>query len=165
MASNPSWLKNWSSIGCSPTHSPFGLGIHLWIILVLTSFLWLHKASMKRWSIGFVLFWICIQIGWYYKWTSIMPSIPYHGQPILRVTIFYWYFGLVFPICFMIWGVPITTIFLVNFSTWGSRNHFIGIWHMTTWSFGWNLGHPTTTTRPTCVFPSFANDTLIISHV
>jgi len=77
-------LKSWSSIGWSPTHSPFSLGIHVWIILVLTSFVWLHRARMRWCSMGFMLFWICIQIGWYYKWTSIMPSIPYHGQPIFR---------------------------------------------------------------------------------
>jgi hypothetical protein len=68
----------------SPKHSPFGLGIHLWIILILINFVWLHRAGMRWWSTRFVLFWICIQIGWYYKWTSIMLSILYHGQPFFR---------------------------------------------------------------------------------
>jgi hypothetical protein len=147
MASNPSWFKSWSFISWSPTHSPFSLGIHLWISLILTSFVWLHKAGMRKYSMRFVLFWICSQIGWYYKWTSIMPSICIMDNQFLRVTIFYWYFGSIFPICFMILGVPITTIFFISFSTWGFHNHFIWIWHMTTWSFGWNLVHPTTTTH------------------
>jgi hypothetical protein len=64
MTSDPSWIER-SSINLSPTHSPFISKIHLWNILFLTNLVWWHGADVKQWSMGFVLFWICIQIGWY----------------------------------------------------------------------------------------------------
>jgi hypothetical protein len=35
-------------------------------------------------GVGFTLCWIYIQIGWYYKWTFVMPLILYHEQPIFK---------------------------------------------------------------------------------
>jgi hypothetical protein len=43
-----------------------------------------REEGVKSWSIAFVLCWNCIHIGFYYKWTSIMPSISYHGQPFFK---------------------------------------------------------------------------------
>jgi hypothetical protein len=58
--------------------------IHLQSILIFTNLVWQHKVGVKWWSMRFMLCYICIQIGWYYKWTFIMPSILYHGQPSFK---------------------------------------------------------------------------------
>jgi hypothetical protein len=80
---DPLWLER-SFINWLSTHWPFTLRIHLRSILILISLVWWHMASMKEWSIMFVLFWICIQIGWYYMWMFIISSIPYHEQPFFQ---------------------------------------------------------------------------------
>jgi hypothetical protein len=77
---DPLWLER-SFIDWLSAHLPFCLRIHIQSILIITSLVWWHLAGMKQWSMGFVFFWICIQIGWYYKWMFIMFSIPYHEQP------------------------------------------------------------------------------------
>jgi hypothetical protein len=55
---DPSWLERWS-INWLFTHLPFSLKIHLWNIFVFTNLVWWHRASVRHWSTGFVLCWIC----------------------------------------------------------------------------------------------------------
>jgi hypothetical protein len=57
------------------------------------------------------------EIGWYYKWTLVMPSILHHEQPFVKS------YGLLpvpwinFSICLMILCMPILIIFIASFLT------------------------------------------------
>lgn len=79
----------------------------LWSILIFISLVWQHGWSAKWWFTRFALCWICIEIGWYYKWTFVMPSISHHKQPFFKS------YGLLlvpwisFSICLMIFYMPI----------------------------------------------------------
>jgi hypothetical protein len=159
MTFDPLWLER-SFINWLSTHWPFSLMIHLRSILILTSLVWWQMASMKQWSMKFVLFWICIQIGWYYMWMFIISSIPYHEQPFFQ------------ELQFSISTLNYFFVFVQRFYACPSSCYFSQVfWYMDSQSFcpslvhdkGDLLGGPlfvlphfcvlrlTTTTHPTCV--------------
>ncbi len=83
MAFDLLWLYRWP-INWSLAHLPFIFRIHLWSILIFINLVWQHKVCVKWWFTRFTLCCICIQIGWYYKWTFIILSILYHGEPSFK---------------------------------------------------------------------------------
>lgn len=124
---------------------------------------------------GFTLCWIYIQIGWYYKWTFIMPLILYHKKPNFKN------YGLLlvpwisfFP--FVRWFYACHPHYIFHkLKTW--HGDFIIIsFESDTWQGNplggmlFALAHiyvlrPIAPTHLTCVFPSFIGDTHIIGIV
>ncbi len=122
---------------------------------------------------GFVLFWICIQFWWYYKWMFIMSSIPYHEQPFFQELqsstrtlndffIFVQRFMHAHP----------QDIFHMFFYT-RIHNHFVQVWYMTRgifWVEHYLFYHifvlfALLQQHTLLVFPSFVNDMHIVGPI
>jgi len=152
-------------------HLPFSLGIHLWSILILISLVWRHGSSVKWWFTMFTLCWICIKIGWYYKWTLVMPSIRHHEQPFFKMVFYQYRLVFLFVSWFYVWPSPLYLLHVF----W--HENFTCILFKFYTQHGDPLGgmlftlvhicafHLTIVAHLTCVFLSFIDDMHIVGLV
>ncbi len=102
-----------------------------------------------------------------------MFSILYHKKPFFNNCNFPSVPCINFLICPMISCIPIPTIYFTSFLTWRFHYNFVSIWYTIRDHLGgtlfalthFHVVHLTTTTHPTCVFPSFIDDTHIVGPI